>query len=329
MLFDCIFFGIMAHQAILWASTFRTERLFIKIVVLWTVLVSTIRTGYNIWFLWYAFVQNFGIWRHWADSRKFMWEAVMDILIIPPVQVFYLERAYRLNRERKWIPMVILPIIALAIAGAIRTCVIQYNSEAQDLGPRLRKALPIWLVPTAVADILLTGLIIFGLVNSRTGWSATDRLVNRLIRTSFESQLPGTVLAIVYVIFYEIHYLNPWASAFWHLVISKVYVVCLLAVLNYRYTLRKVLDGSDLDTRHRTNSHNLSNRHHQETMQMDKIRVDTVVYEEAHESLEQNPGLNRQRLPDEESGHSSGCVKEDEFSSSTRLHHQTFSPVAK
>jgi hypothetical protein len=46
--------------------------------------------------------------------------------------------------------------------------------------------------------------------------------------TSFESQLPGTVLAIVYVIFYEIHYLNPWASAFWHLVISKVYVVCLL-----------------------------------------------------------------------------------------------------
>lgn len=89
MLFDCIFFGIMAHQAILWASTFRTERLFIKIVVvcpclrkpptssehplilqLWTVLVSTIRTGYNIWFLWYAFVQNFGIWRHWADSRS-------------------------------------------------------------------------------------------------------------------------------------------------------------------------------------------------------------------------------------------------------------------
>lgn len=100
------------------------------------------------------------------------------------------------------------------------------------------------------------------------------------------------------------------------------------AVLNYRYTLRKVLDGSDLDTRHRvssfirlhhavrppredcwsgerlrgngagmtitthenpdsrqqTNSHNLSNRHHQETMQMDKIRVDTVVYEEVRPS---------------------------------------------
>ena len=78
----------------------------------------------------------------------------------------------------------------------------------------------------------------------------------------------------------------------------------------------------------------------------DKIKVDTVIYEEvsetalpapvreahgqSHQTPELRVGINRQRLPDEESGHSSHLTREhelDDFSSSTRLTHQPSLPT--
>lgn len=48
---------------------------------------------------------------------------------------------------------------------------------------------------TLIGDLLLTGCIAYGLIHAKSGWSGTDRLINRLIRMAIETQLPGTLVS--------------------------------------------------------------------------------------------------------------------------------------
>ena len=88
-------------------------------------------------------------------------------------------------------------------------------------------------------------MIVYGLWRSRTGWSNTDRLVNKLLkwvhlltsyivladashsRLSVETQLPGTVVAIGFMLNFGID-TSSLLNAFWELFHPKIYVVCLL-----------------------------------------------------------------------------------------------------
>lgn len=86
-----------------------------------------------------------------------------------------------------------------------------------------------------------------GLWKSRTGWSETDRLVNKLIRrvllrqqssgltwqlilyprTSIETQLPPTLVSIAFLINFSVNWRSTM-NIFWELFLPKVYVVCFL-----------------------------------------------------------------------------------------------------
>jgi hypothetical protein len=44
------------------------------------------------------------------------------------------------------------------------------------------------------ADILITTTIAVCLIRSRTGWSQTDKMINRILVLTAESQLPPTML---------------------------------------------------------------------------------------------------------------------------------------
>lgn len=46
---------------------------------------------------------------NWADWVGFPWFPVIDIVVIVSCQIFNLERAYRINRNKKWVMVLILP----------------------------------------------------------------------------------------------------------------------------------------------------------------------------------------------------------------------------
>ena len=44
------------------------------------------------------------------------------------------------------------------------------------------------------SDIIITGMLFWGLRNSKSGWEQTDRIVGRLMRLMMETQTPPAVL---------------------------------------------------------------------------------------------------------------------------------------
>lgn len=52
----------------------------------------------------------------------------------------------------------------------------------------------VWLAAVLLCDLLITSSIMFGLFRSKTGWSKTDQLVNKLLRLCVESQLPPAIM---------------------------------------------------------------------------------------------------------------------------------------
>ncbi|KAK1928069.1 hypothetical protein DB88DRAFT_63929 [Papiliotrema laurentii] len=274
---DAVLFGVMLHQLVLWFANFHTERLYIKITVLWTALLSVITTGYGLYYVWTAFVSGFGLFAQFTNTKKLSYVGLIDVGTILPVQLFYLERAYRLNRESKWIPLMVLPIMITAAVGGLGTFVLSLTLTSVQQMQKLHVWFYLWLAPTAAADVLLTGLIIYGLCKARTGWTETDRLVNRLIRTSFESQLPGTLVALAFLISFGVQ-IYSLVNVLFPIILTKVYVVSLLAVLNYRFSLHKPQSANTLDSKQqRHNVYRTSNMPHQNTVQVDELHASVVL----------------------------------------------------
>jgi uncharacterized membrane protein len=81
-----------------------------------------------------------------------------------------------------------------------------------------------------VGDLTLTGLISYGLIRSKTGWSGTDKLVNRLLRMAIETQLPGTLVSVAFMVSYGVK-TESLLCMLWELVKPKICVVSLLGMI--------------------------------------------------------------------------------------------------
>lgn len=58
----------------------------------------------------------------------------------------------------------------------------------------------LWLIATLIADTIITTTILYGLLMVRTGWAHTDKVITRLVRLTFESQLPPSIIALVFLV---------------------------------------------------------------------------------------------------------------------------------
>jgi hypothetical protein len=67
--------------------------------------MSIIMTGFNTHLLVYLFVQHFGEWTPFVKgaTRLTAWWALIDIITVLPVQLFYAERAYKIMGNKKWV----------------------------------------------------------------------------------------------------------------------------------------------------------------------------------------------------------------------------------
>jgi hypothetical protein len=49
-------------------------------------------------------------------------------------------------------------------------------------------------VTAVVADLVIAGTLLHGLLKSKTGWERTDRVIKRLMRILVETQAPPTLV---------------------------------------------------------------------------------------------------------------------------------------
>ncbi|ORY29569.1 hypothetical protein BCR39DRAFT_171859 [Naematelia encephala] len=296
--FDFVLFGVMCHQLVLWLSYGHKERLFVKVLLVWAVIAATATSCFGIALMFRLFVYGFGHYANFITLDWWGWYTIFDPIVVCPVQLFYAERAYRLNDNKIWIPIIIVTLTVVSAAGDIAAKVVTSKSSLSGI-TTIRPYFYVWFVCMLVGDLFLTVMMVLGLRRSRTGWSNTDRLVNRLMRLSVETQLPCTLVEIAILINWSVKP-DSYITFFWELFHNKTHVCAFLAVLNTQFTLRDAFESSGDTSDHKSNNYALgSARKQQATVDLDGIKVDTTIYTESQQIPTLPIGLNRQNLSDD------------------------------
>ncbi|KAK6904377.1 hypothetical protein I203_105189 [Kwoniella mangroviensis CBS 8507] len=233
LIIDTFLAGVLLLQVISYFTYQRNDKLFTKAVVLWCSLWSFTITCYYWVYMSYLFVDSYGLWLPWLEVRWLGMMPLFDVLCVCAVQSFFAYRAYLLVRRNKFVYAIIMALILAAAGGGIGVTIV-FGSQPSLLGAdKSGPTLITWTATTTAADVLIAACILWGLLKSKSGWAHTDRMVTRLIRLTFEAQLPPTFLALAYVIEWS-QTPSSLLGAVFQALQSKAYTVGLLFTLNAR-----------------------------------------------------------------------------------------------
>ncbi|WVW83873.1 hypothetical protein I302_105895 [Kwoniella bestiolae CBS 10118] len=273
--FDAIMMGIVIQQFLFWNTWARsTERRWIKVIIYWISAISLAVTIYSIW--WMIHLVDNGLSSSGGSSIEAEYFAnyfIFGVAVAFVAQCFFAERAYRINKRGIILLILVTPLILTSAAGAFGLSVVtrpnhQLSTNSIDIFFYL------WTLCGVVADLILLLSIAYGLKTQKTGWTNTDSLVNRLIRLSFETQLPGTMIAIALFIQFIVNRGSPW-HYFFTVIQPKVYTVGILAVLNARLSLRQHIQSSaGSQGKSKENSYKSSDAMHQATVDVSSKGAD-------------------------------------------------------
>ncbi|KAK0432888.1 hypothetical protein EV421DRAFT_1742001 [Armillaria borealis] len=157
--------------------------------------------------------------------------AALTGIVSGAVQLFF---AWRVKILTSNIWMVGL-VVATALAGTVGA--IGSSAESVKAGTfvkfqEIKSWVILWLVGACVADMLITGILVWHLRRHKTGFQTSDELVDRIIRSTVQTGLITSICAIVDLMVYL---LDPTGlHLLFNFPLSKLYTNTLMSSLNSR-----------------------------------------------------------------------------------------------
>ncbi|KAI1794885.1 hypothetical protein LXA43DRAFT_91467 [Ganoderma leucocontextum] len=232
VIFNVLLYGIMITQTYLYFNVYKKDRLWMKLFVGLLFLCDTLNTAFDIAFLYTPLVNNFGddtalMYASWV----FATDPVMTALIGSLVQCFF---AWRVKVLTNSLPAVFF----IATCAIVQFCGGLGTSIAVGMIPeffhfqKFEVIVIIWLAFSAVADCTITIALVWHLRKHKTGFAATDDIVNRIIRLTVQTGLITALCALVDLILFLV---TPTGlHLLFNLPLSKLYTNSLMSSLNSR-----------------------------------------------------------------------------------------------
>ncbi|WWC59980.1 uncharacterized protein I303_102543 [Kwoniella dejecticola CBS 10117] len=205
MMFDLFLFGIMIKQFLIWWTFAKTDRWFVKGVVLWSMVFGFAGSIFNLASCFATFVYGFENFQSAADPNWGSWQPVVAVAGSVGAQVNQTQffALTQLANKNRYLGVTILALILLSVIGGIALR-ISYAEVQKAASPSKQTQGLVFLYFEAAgamaADLVITTMIIVSLIKSRTGWENTDQLVNKLLKLCAETQLPPTLITTAILI---------------------------------------------------------------------------------------------------------------------------------
>ncbi|KAF8693804.1 hypothetical protein RHS03_08365, partial [Rhizoctonia solani] len=194
---DAVLAGVLFMQCSEYKALATKDPRWIRLMVLYVLLMNVAITMYTWAWIYDLFVFNFGTYLSWFY--------VLDSATVIVVQGFFAIRAWRLVNKNYLVLLVIGAFALTAFGGGIAVKVMFTGFGSTLRAGDVKIPAYIWLFCTVIADLTIT--VISEPPSLRTGWSGTDNILSKLTRMTFESQLPPTLIAIGLAVEYTIK--NP------------------------------------------------------------------------------------------------------------------------
>ncbi|KAJ6567155.1 hypothetical protein B0H19DRAFT_720689 [Mycena capillaripes] len=233
--FNMIFYGVLVGQILGYYQVYKKDALWLRYFVAYLFFVETANTALDISMMYQLLILEYGQQPVFFPT-VFMTQPLCVVLISMPIQLFFAWRIYQLTKAL-WIPMVISLLSMGSFAGGIWTSALVLILEEFAKKPLTTKSALLWFLASCVADVLITISLVITLAKSKTGFVATDSVVDKIIRMTIQTGMITAFFSILDVICFMV--LPQYAvNLFWDLALSKLYSNCLISTLNARQNFR-------------------------------------------------------------------------------------------
>ncbi|KAF8234623.1 hypothetical protein L208DRAFT_1261097, partial [Tricholoma matsutake] len=232
---NAILYGVSAERSPLaWASR-CPETALITLQVLYLFIIETVNTACDVGVVFQPLILEFGENPSITSGKPpifFPHTPIATVMISSPVQIFTAWRIMIISRS-KWMGLVISALSLASFAGGLWTTVDVAVFRVFARKPELNRPGVVWFVASAVADVLITGSLIYSLNRRKTGLTYTDSYVNRIIRLTVQTGLVTSFFALTDLVSFLI---SPETaiSFIWDFSLSKLYTNALLSTFNAR-----------------------------------------------------------------------------------------------
>jgi len=229
-------YGVLCVQTYVYSYNFPDDRWYLKALAYSVFLVETVQTALTGADVYFWFMAGFGNVERLKDSNFSPIDSpTIDAFISLIVQGFFCYRIWTLNKRALWICLL---IAVLAIAQAVGAAWGGIQSAILGTYSVVKPGQYLWLIPSALADILIALVLTFQLRQSGAhGGRYSDHVVPRIVRLTIETNTLTASVAVVSFVLYiafpnEIYYTCPTG------VIGKLYSNTLFVTLNNRIYFR-------------------------------------------------------------------------------------------
>ncbi|KAH8829377.1 hypothetical protein DL96DRAFT_1050186 [Flagelloscypha sp. PMI_526] len=231
---NLILYGILLIQLSIYFQSYPKDGWPLKLFALYLLVAETLNSGFDIAMIYQPLVELHGDPR---ATQYFPLDPFITVAISTPIQLFI---AYRLRLlSKSWvIPIVIAALALLSLSGGIYTGTMVLILKRFALKPKLHTPALIWLVSSAVADVLITTGLTYNLWKQKTGFRSTDHTISKIIRLTIQTGFITAVVACLDVISF-MALPKTTINFIWDFSLSKLYSNVLLSTLNARASWRR------------------------------------------------------------------------------------------
>ncbi|OCH90855.1 hypothetical protein OBBRIDRAFT_754219, partial [Obba rivulosa] len=232
VILNIFFYGIMVTQTFLYYNTYRKDHLWMKLFVAGLVLADTINCVFDIWWIYDIVINHFGDFSALQTGNwVFATDPAMVGIIATGVQLFFAWRIKVLTRKN-WVVAIVVVTAMGSIFGGIGTSIaIHFVPEFIEF-QKFQVVVIVWLILAAVCDSTITISLTLHLRRHRTGFTATDHLLDKIIRITVQNGLITSIWAIGDLITYLAT--PTGAHLAMNFPLAKLYTNALLSSLNAR-----------------------------------------------------------------------------------------------
>ncbi|KAH7915956.1 hypothetical protein BJ138DRAFT_1076449, partial [Hygrophoropsis aurantiaca] len=294
---NLMLYGIRVTQAFMYYTTYKRDRMVIRLCVTVLLIADTAKVIFDIWYIYDALVINFGNSTALEyDNWIFDTDPALTGVIASMVQLFFAWRV-KLVTQNNWAVAVIAGIAIIeglaGIGTAIACTIVTEYANFQ----KFEVIVILWLGCAALCDVIITCVLVWHLVRGpfltlgevlmypyqrthKTGFSRTDDLVDKIIRMTVQTGMLTAVWATADLILFL--GVKTGAHLAFNYPLCNLYSNCLMSTLNSRGKWSFSADPDSMDqqvSRHRATSAR------NEVFQL-KTRPEVFINVESHETVD-------------------------------------------
>ncbi|KAJ7034042.1 hypothetical protein C8F04DRAFT_1102892 [Mycena alexandri] len=226
-------YGVMAVQMLRYYQMYKKDAHWIRYFLLYLFIVESVNLAVQIGIVYEPLIVRYGTQQALITSPLLLpGDAISIVMASTPIQLFTAWRISVITGSIV-IPLLISALAVVSFGGAVLvTIFVTIRNEFQEF-QSFSWAVIIWLISSAVVDVLIAAKLTHSLSTRRTGFSAMDGQINRLIRLTVQTGAITAIVALVDVVLF-LAFPQTTLQFIVDFPLPKLYAICLLSTLNAR-----------------------------------------------------------------------------------------------